>query len=627
MTSRLVIVAAIFLFLISGVTGPFMLDDFPNILHNPAVLWGEFSFANVVNAIASSPSGIINRPLPVLSFGITYWLFGIDATAFKLINFVIHIANALLVYSLVKHLCRLLPEKLRQQNLAFWIALIWALHPLQISSVFYVVQRMTLMSSFFMLLIMNVYLLALLKPDANHKKYLQGLGWVLVLLVLGFLCKENIVLAIPLIWLLDRAFRTGGQVRQSNLIGHVFFSVFLYLPACLIVIYSFVSPEWFLVDYSKRDFDLVERLFSQVIIVKNYWVWSIWPDISQLGLFHDDFVIVRSMSWALWLTLFFHVALLIVSLVLWKRSVFFSVSILFFYTNHLLESTLIPLELIFEHRNYLALLGPVSIVVVAVSSLLTKMQNIRLRPIVMFVLVLCFALPASLRAYQWGTPGLWVQMEVENHPKSVRARHAFLVQLFHNSVENGISLKTEQLINVHLNKVLQLDQNHLASLVMIIKLRSVLEKEQRDQDLQLLYGRLSKANANLELHKSHFQDLLQCQLDGYCKFKPQVLEKSYAAIGSNPNYSDEFRADLMATWAVYVGQAYKFDSQIEALLLQANAVAKTPYVYESLAQYYLLSGSLGKVNQLLSEWPQSRGSWIARRRVKGWLKNYSENKK
>ena len=99
--------ALVVLAYLPGLRGPFVFDDYPNILNNPAVAVTEFTPQALRAAALSNNSGPLGRPLAALSFGIDHYRAGgFYPLAFKLSNLAIHLLNVLLVYALAGRLAR-----------------------------------------------------------------------------------------------------------------------------------------------------------------------------------------------------------------------------------------------------------------------------------------------------------------------------------------------------------------------------------------------------------------------------------------------------------------------------------------------------------------------------------------
>lgn len=104
-----------------GRTGPFIADDYPNILQNKGILLQNLSVDEIKSAWSSNTSGVFKRPLANLSFALNFYFADhfFDSTAFKLTNIVIHIANSILVFFLSRLLFAVAAPNYPSQKLAF----------------------------------------------------------------------------------------------------------------------------------------------------------------------------------------------------------------------------------------------------------------------------------------------------------------------------------------------------------------------------------------------------------------------------------------------------------------------------------------------------------------------------
>src|SRR5690606_16330928 len=175
--------------------GAFVFDDESNIANNLAIQIAELTPGALLQALFGLQPGGMTRILPTLSFGFDHWRAGgLDPSAFKATNLVIHSATTLVLAWFFRAL--LLAAKVapsRVQWAAPALALAWAVHPLQVSSVLYVVQRMQTMSTLFLLLALLAYLKARVAQIEGRR---GRTGWLLALLAwaLAFGCKEDAVL-------------------------------------------------------------------------------------------------------------------------------------------------------------------------------------------------------------------------------------------------------------------------------------------------------------------------------------------------------------------------------------------------------------------------------------------------
>ena len=138
-----------------GINGPFVFDDYHNIINNPLVRISQLETGQIVDALSSGNASYPDRAISRLSFALNYYFSGqvYDARAFKLTNIVIHLINGALVFALAQMLFAQSAGGVSNRRagwMAFLCAGVWLLHPLQLTSVLYVVQRMTSLSAMFM---------------------------------------------------------------------------------------------------------------------------------------------------------------------------------------------------------------------------------------------------------------------------------------------------------------------------------------------------------------------------------------------------------------------------------------------------------------------------------------------
>src|SRR5690606_16095200 len=135
------------------------------------------------------------RTLPTVTFAIDYWRGGgADPPTFKTTNILIHALTALALAWFFRALllAAAVPAG-RVQWAAPALALAWALHPLQVSSVLYAVQRLQTMGTLFLVLALIAYLAA---RRAQVDGQPSRTAWLLAALcwVAAMSCKEDSVL-------------------------------------------------------------------------------------------------------------------------------------------------------------------------------------------------------------------------------------------------------------------------------------------------------------------------------------------------------------------------------------------------------------------------------------------------
>lgn len=413
-----------------GLGGGFAFDDFPNIVFNDGLHVTTLEWPKWVAAIFSSPASDLQRPLAMLTFALNHYFTGVDPVAMKLTNLAIHLLNTLLVLALVQALLRVAAVEpvtpLRREWSARFIAAAWALHPINLMPVLFVVQRMESLSHAFVFAGLWLYL------RGRQRQLDGGNGWGLIgsgLLLgtgLGLLAKESAILLPLYVFCLELcvlAFRRRDGSRDRTL--SLLYVAVLLVPALLGMAWllsKFAAPG----AYAFRGFTLGERLLTEGRVVIDYLQWSVFPSLRELSLYHDDYQV----SHGLWdppstfFALIGLVALLAVAAWLLQRRPLTSLGLLWFISAHLLTATIIPLELVYEHRNYFASLG----ICIAMADLLllapSSVGKGRLGVMLATMALVAFTLTTHLRAREWSDPLRFAITEAAKHPQSPRATYS-----------------------------------------------------------------------------------------------------------------------------------------------------------------------------------------------------------
>jgi hypothetical protein len=381
----------------------------------------------------------IGRPLAMASFGLNA-LVSDEIFGFKLVNLLLHLVNGTLVYSLARLLFSVrarasapVPE-LAVAAAALVAALVWTVHPLQVSTVAYVVQRTTLLSALFSLWAMLLYARLRLRELAGAPA-VGPLAWALPLLILpslAVLANENGVLIPFFLLALELAlFRLSGPVRTRRLLA-VYFALALVLAGAL-ALRLLLVPEAMAPGFSGLLFGPGERLLTEARVVAGYVGQVFVPRLGDLAFYYDG--IVHSRGWleppTTLLSALFLLALAGLGLALLRRRPVAAFGTLLFFAGHATESTFLPLELAFEHRNYLPSLG---LILAAVDLIAGAGGAVgRLSPVIGASAVAAVFGICLLRAVSWGSAEQIELTGIAANPPSQRAR-AGLAQLL---IEQG----------------------------------------------------------------------------------------------------------------------------------------------------------------------------------------------
>jgi len=401
-----------------GLQGPFVLDDYQNIIsvHLEKPDWKGF-----VYTITHNDSGKLGRVVSITSFVLSGLQYGLEPWGFKFHNLLLHLLTGLLLFRLLVTTLPLLAPTAGRQRLvvaAGVASAFWLLHPLLVSTVLYVVQRMAILSALFTLSGLLCYLAARAEPQASLRYWL--LGWLLypAMQICAIFSKETGVL-LPFYILAYEAlvFKSLGAPRQLPRRHQGFLLVFVLLP--LLVGGGYLLTHFSaLTDYSLRTFTLAERLMSQLHVIVFYLKLMLMPRVRDMSLFHDDFPVTTSFDPLTLLLLALLLALVASIWLLRRRAPVLAFGLAWFLVSQLLESTIIPLELVFEHRNYLALAG----ILLPVVYYALSYKEFRLAVAGLSLFFLVFLLQTWTRVQEWSNEELLDQQAVTDHPRSSRAR-------------------------------------------------------------------------------------------------------------------------------------------------------------------------------------------------------------
>ena len=146
-----------------GLFGDYIFDDPANILDNQKIAITSLDLNSLKTAWYSGDAGPLGRPISMLSFALNHYFTGFEPFYFKLTNLFIHLINGLLVFIISLKLFQWLSHQYQRISfestsyLACLVSLIWLIHPLNLTSVLYVVQRMTSLSTLFGLFALAIY--------------------------------------------------------------------------------------------------------------------------------------------------------------------------------------------------------------------------------------------------------------------------------------------------------------------------------------------------------------------------------------------------------------------------------------------------------------------------------------
>jgi|WetSurMetagenome_2_1015567.scaffolds.fasta_scaffold19722_3 protein O-mannosyl-transferase len=352
--------------------GDWHFDDQQNILDNHNVHLQGLSWPEVRKTFYGTSDGSenahITRPLSYLSFGLNYFFGGTDVFGYHAVNFLIHFTASIFLFLFIYNTLRLPLLRERYENNAYGIALLasffWATSPMQVNAVTYIVQRMASLAGLGYIMALYFYVRARTAQRGRTRWAFAALCATSSLLAFG--SKENSAMLPISIILYDMILVQG--VTREKLLRVIKYS---WVPVALFALIIFLcvdSLSGIFQTYQVRPFTLTERLLTAPRILLFYISLLLYPIPSRLTFLHD-IEVSRSLiePWTTLPAVLAVMALCAAAVSMARRAPLLSYCVLFFFLNHIIEGTIIPLELIFEHRNYIPsmlLFVPVAILMV-----------------------------------------------------------------------------------------------------------------------------------------------------------------------------------------------------------------------------------------------------------------------
>jgi Tfp pilus assembly protein PilF len=407
---------------------PFVFDDNPNIVGNPAIkdlkyFKNIFCFDNLQLSKLFYKSSLLDlfetRVIGHLSFAVNYKIHEFYPAGYHAINLLIHIFNGVLVYLLISLTFRTPyfkrhSEEGREFNVslsALFIALIFISHPVQTQAVTYIVQRFASLATMFYLMSIVFYVKFRLQQEDGIKcrsdKAKAIILYVISILsaVLGMKTKE-IVFTLPVMIIAYEYMFLNGQKRRRFLNIIPFILTMLIIPLTLIKVNAIGDAVSIA---SSKDIRWWEYLFTQFRVVITY-IRLLFVPINQ-NLDYDYPVYRTFWDIKVICSFMFHIAAIALGFYLYRKSRqsgreqlrLVAFGIVWFYVTLSVESSVIPIaDVIFEHRLYLPSIG-FFMALMSVVKLVRDRMKLADRGIIaiMVVIVMLLSVSAYMRNAVW----------------------------------------------------------------------------------------------------------------------------------------------------------------------------------------------------------------------------------
>ncbi len=544
-----------------GLNGGFYFDDSANIENNELLHVEEFKLEAFWQAMWSGQAGLLKRPIAMLTFALDHYNFGLNPFAMKTINLLIHIANGLLLLCLMKILFGNIQVKRQKNNnlalISILVCTVWLLHPINLTNVLYVVQRMNSLATFFSLLSIISYVI-------GRRGQIQRSGnWFLILFmcplfaILALLCKENAVLIpyyILCVELFILNFKNADHI--ASYINRTLVYSATLIPIIFCIIFFTLNFEWLSDWYANRDFTLTERIFTQARIIVWYMQMIITPNLNQMSLFVEISPLSSSLFQPIstLISVLFLLGLLFCAFYYKSKYPLLSFGISWFFVGHLLESTFIPLELVFEHRNYLPSFGLIlAIIALAEIALrhIKKFNSLRIILPLAWLMILSYSTYA--RATHWESSISLALHDVEIHPRSSRANVYAGLAYTQAAVGSKKQIDRDNYAiqaDKHFLTAIEFEKTGLSSSIGRLIILFLLNKPIEDTFLKQLIDSLSVNNIDAST-QSAISTLVNCQIENVCLLEDDALTELMNISINNPTLNFRNRASLLITFSEY----------------------------------------------------------------------------
>lgn len=503
------------------INSPFIMDDDHTIVQNPFIKIDDLSVESLKHSLKYSG----NRWLPTITFALNYYIGGLDVSGYHFFNIFIHIAASAVLFFLAKTTLSLVGNKALNDNrllVAFFAAALWALHPVQTNAVTYIVQRMTSMAGLFYMLCMLLYIYGRqCEGRTIIRKILLYLGSMLCALCAISSKQTAAMLPIMILayevyffkpaWLYDR--RKMGMISLVALAVALTIGWFMGGGAMLVNLQE---------NYKEWDFTLSERLMTESRVIFLYLSLLVLPLPSRLR-FDYDYEISKGLLVPPQ-TLFSIIGigvLIYLIFVLFKRHRLASFGLLWFLGNLVIESTIIPLDIIFEHRLYL----PSVFLILGFVAMLAEKCNEKRLPALRTALI---AVVCTLAVFTWQRNSAWsssLSLWTDVVAKSPRSTKGYI----NLSIEKRKSGEIAEAENLLLQALEVEPDNGVA----MFNLAQVYDQQGRYGDaIKVLQEALTTDNVNITVTHSLLADIYLASGD-----YPNAIKESDVTLSRNSQFA------------------------------------------------------------------------------------------
>jgi Tfp pilus assembly protein PilF len=429
---------------------PFQMDDGGNIVRNPAIKKLS-NFVHPETIELTRPAEIFNKPLfemryvGYFTFALNYAVHGFNVWGYHLVNLLIHLSSSLLVYCLItltfKTAC--CPKEqdsstFSKYSIAFFSALLFAVHPIQTQAVTYIVQRFASLATMFWLLSLVCYVQCRLSHESSGIKRAFLYFLSLTCAVLAMKTKEFALLLPIVIILYELMFLEGSIKKRAQYLIPLFLSLAVVPLSLMRTANSGLTESAAKISGAFNGISRLDYLFTQFRVIVTYFRLLFFP-VNQR--FDYDYPIYRSFfTHEVVLSLIFLILVFSIGVYtylisrspkttnrLMYRLIAFG--LFWFFITLSAESSIIPIaDVIFEHRLYLPSIGFIIAFVSAIELVRTSWAR-RVAPASSIFVIIMMMLATGLSAATYARNSIWrdpfglLEDEVKKSPGKDRPRY------------------------------------------------------------------------------------------------------------------------------------------------------------------------------------------------------------
>ncbi|RKZ47635.1 MAG: hypothetical protein DRQ58_06235 [Gammaproteobacteria bacterium] len=328
---------------------PWYHDDLPNIVNNP----------NIRDLSTALTKFFRSRGPAYFSFAVNYELSGYSLPAFHITNICIHILTSGLVFLVAK---RVFPN---QHHYAALVALIFLVHPLQTQAVTYIVQRMASLATLFGFLCIYLYCRAREQLNSGVKwsniRHLNYWSLALVSCYLAVKTKENLAVLPLLMLLFDYFYLSRAKRLTRSLKAEAVYIVPFFLSPLSVALNRLISPLikgeslQSIASVQEAGITPLQYLVTEFQVL---WIYLKLLIVPYPQIFDYVYPVTKTLLTVQNVMAFAGlVTLILTAFLVRNRYSHLCFGICWFFLGLAVESTLLPLDPVFEHRLYLSMFG------------------------------------------------------------------------------------------------------------------------------------------------------------------------------------------------------------------------------------------------------------------------------